>query len=241
MSAINSTKEGTASSFQDTEQSHRRENFINRNLEISEDVDYCQQVFTITLICIQSNPIEDQYKIRFSLFLRSKYLPYLIKERDNNPMPPYALWMHSYDQKCKGTQPDATAFFCQMLDAHSGSDSDLEFRRFLDKNCQFLLELCRRPIDPMPASIPLTPRSNLELQLVLVDRALEAQSKASFPTKMESKMEDEVKGEVLGKLSELTESIKSVIEVVANGSTKTMSNGSNSLERPSKKRKAAPK
>ncbi|TEY40908.1 hypothetical protein BOTCAL_0414g00070 [Botryotinia calthae] len=150
-------------------------------------------------------------------------------------------WMHLYYQKCKGAQPDTTEFCCQMLDSYSGSDFDLEFRGFLDKNCQFLLELCRRPMDPMPASIPLTPCSNLELQLVLVDRALEAQSKASFPTKMESKMEDKLKGEVLGKLSELTESIKSVIEVVANGGTKTMSNGSNSLEQLSKKRKGAPK
>ncbi|TGO48622.1 hypothetical protein BCON_0235g00210 [Botryotinia convoluta] len=128
----------------------------------------------------------------------------------------------------------------QMLNAHIGSAFDLEFKGFLDKNCQFLLELCRKPAESIPASVPLAPRANLEFQLVLVDRALETKSKALISTKVEGKMEDKVKGEVLGNLSELAGSIKSVIDVVANGGTKIISNGSNSLEQPSKRRKDAP-
>ncbi|TGO24228.1 hypothetical protein BPAE_0108g00210 [Botrytis paeoniae] len=124
-----------------------------------------------------------------------------------------------------------------MLNAHIGSAFDLEFKGFLNKNCQFLLELCRKPAESMPASVPLTPCTKLELQLILVNRALETKSKVHVSNNVEGKMEDKFQGEVLGKLSELTRSIKSVIEVVANGGTKIASNGSKSLEQPSKKRK----
>ncbi|KAF7912903.1 uncharacterized protein EAF01_001924 [Botrytis porri] len=127
-----------------------------------------------------------------------------------------------------------------MLDSHSGSEFDLAFRAFLDKNCQFFLELCKKSANSMPAPAPLKSHANFKLQLVLVDRALEAQSKASVSTKVEGKMEDKFQGEVLGKLSELAGSIKTVIEVVANGGTKIVSNGSNSPKQPSKKRKGAP-
>ncbi|TGO09683.1 hypothetical protein BTUL_0157g00210 [Botrytis tulipae] len=240
MSAVNSTPEGTALSFENTQQSSRKASFLRRCPEFAQDYDLLNRVLTIALICIQSNPIEDHYINRFLLFLGMVYLPYLIKERDNDPLPPYAVWMQRHDQYYSGSHPSIISTCRQMLESHSGSKSDLEFKGFLDKNCQFFLELCRETINPISGLAPLKSHANFELQLVLVDRSLESKSKASVSTKVEGKMEDKVKGEVLGKLSELAGSIKSVIEVVANGGTKITSNGSSSLEQPSKKRKEAP-
>ncbi|TGO43025.1 hypothetical protein BHYA_0004g01520 [Botrytis hyacinthi] len=228
MSAVNSTPEGTASSFEDTQQSSRKDSFLKRCPEVAKDYDLMNQVLTITLICIQSNPIEDHYINRFLMFLGTVYLPYLINERDNT------LCLHI------GSHPSTTSSCRQILDSHSGSESDLEFKEFLDKNCQFFLELCRGTTNPIPEPAPLKSHANFELQLILVDRSLESKSKASASAKVEGKMEDNVKGEVLGKLSELAGSIKSVIEVVAKGGTKIISKESNSLEQPSKKRKKIP-
>ncbi|TGO55229.1 hypothetical protein BOTNAR_0249g00020 [Botryotinia narcissicola] len=163
------------------------------------------------------------------MFLGTVYVPYLIKERDNDPLPPYAVWMHRYGQ------------YYGMLDSHRRSKSDLEFKGFLDKNCQFFLELCRETRNPIPGPAPLKSHANFEIQLVLVDRSLEFKPKATVSTKVEGKMEDNVKREVLGRLSELAGSIKSMIEVVAKGDTKITSKESNSLEQPSKKRKGTPK
>ncbi|KAF7951096.1 uncharacterized protein EAE97_002647 [Botrytis byssoidea] len=240
MSAVNLIPEGTASSLEGMQQSSRKESFLKRCPEFAQDYDLLNRVLTIALICIQSNHIEDHYINRFLMFLGTKYLPCLIRERDNDPLPPYAVWKHRSSQYYGESHPSITSSCRQMLDSHSGSKSDLEFRGFLDKNCQFFLELCRETINPIPGPAPLKSYANFELQLVLVDRSLESKSKASVSTKVEAKMEDKVKGEVLGKLSELAGSIKSVIEVVANGGTKITSNGSNSLEQPSKKRKEAP-
>ncbi|KAF7884335.1 uncharacterized protein EAF02_004671 [Botrytis sinoallii] len=244
MSAIDSTQESTALSFQDKQQLRRKESFLDRCPKLPKDHNLLNQILTIALICIQSNPIEDRHINKFITFLGIIYLPRLIKERDNDPLPPHEVWMYRCVQYYSECVPSITSSCRQMLESHSGSESDLEFKGFLEKNCQFLLELCRKPAESIPAPVPtpsLTPRTNLELQLVLVDRALEAESKVHVSKKVEGKMEDKVKGEVLGKLSELAGSIKSVIEVVANGGSNIASNGSNCLDQPSKKRKGAPK
>ncbi|KAF7935956.1 uncharacterized protein EAE98_002176 [Botrytis deweyae] len=244
MSAIDSTQEGTALSFQDVQQLRRKKSFLDRCSQLPKDHNLLNQILTIALICIQSNPIEDHHINGFLRFLGMIYLPRLISNRDNDPLPPPAVWMHRYVHYYSECVPSITSSCRQMLDSHSGSEPDLEFKGFLEKNCQFLLELCRKPAEsiPAPAVTPLlTPRTNLELQLVLVDRALEAKARVHVSKKVEGKMEDKVKGEVLGKLSELAGSIKSVIEVVANGGSNIASNGSNSLDQPSKKRKGAPK
>ncbi|KAF5870032.1 uncharacterized protein Bfra_010178 [Botrytis fragariae] len=166
----------------------------------------------------------------FLTFLGTIYLPCLIKECEDDPLPPHAVWIHRYVRGHNGSHPSTTSSCRQMLNSHSGSEVDVEFRGFLDKNCQFFLELCKKPKKFMPAPDPFKSHANFELQLVLIDRALEAQSKASVSAKVEGKMEDKVKGEVLGKLSELAGSIKSVIEVVANGGRKNIPDRFNSLE-----------
>ncbi|KAF7895269.1 hypothetical protein EAF00_007083 [Botryotinia globosa] len=191
MSAVNSTPEGTASSFEDTQQSSRKECFLKRCPEFAKDCDLLNQVLTIALICNQSNFIEHHYI--------------------DDPL---------------------DAYICSTL-RRNGSKFDLEFKRFLERNCQFLLELCMKPAESPSYSVLITPRTNLELQLVLVDRALETKSKVRVSRTAEGKMEDKFQDEILGKLSELAGSIKSMIEAAANGS--------NSLEQPSKKRKSAPK
>lgn len=233
MSRIYLTKRHTALTLKGMLQTSRKNEFLSGFPKFPKDHDFLNQVLSIASICIQSNPIQGDLVDEFLAFLGTIYLPRLIKERNNDPMTPRALWMHTYVPDDDESILSIPASKHRMLSAHIGSAPDLEFKTFLEQNCQFLLELCRKPAESIPALVPITPRTNLELQLVLVDRALEAQSKASVSTKMEGKMEDNVKGEVLGKVLELAGSIKSVIEVAANGS--------DSLERPSKKRKGAPK
>ncbi|KAF7868633.1 hypothetical protein EAF04_005164 [Stromatinia cepivora] len=126
-----------------------------------------------------------------------------------------------------------------MLNFHHGTEFDLGLKEFLKQNCKFLLELCEKPVDPKPVPAPLT---NLKLQLIIVDRSLEAGSKApgaraTTLTKAPAPRNDsgtkvgtDLKGEVFEKLSELFGSFKSGIEVVSNGDTKLISNVFNSLE-----------
>ncbi|QSZ29002.1 hypothetical protein DSL72_003511 [Monilinia vaccinii-corymbosi] len=81
-----------------------------------------------------------------------------------------------------------------MLDSHRGSPFDLKFGEFFKENCEYLVELCKKPADhrptqfcrmlgdPKPAPVPI---EKLQLQLVLVDRALEAKSRARVPKEVE--------------------------------------------------------
>ncbi|KAF7951426.1 hypothetical protein EAE96_006738 [Botrytis aclada] len=237
MSGIYLTKKHTALTFDDMLQSSRKDKFLSEFSKFPKDYDFLNQVLTIASICMQSDPIQCDSIDEFLAFLGIIYLPYVIKQRDNDPISPRVIWMRTHIQR---NPRIILATQHKMLNAHIGSAFDLEFRGFLDKNCQFLLKLCRKPAKPKPASVPLVPSANLELQLVLVDRALEVKSKVRVSKEVEGKMKDKDDGEVLQKLSELAGSIKSVIEVVANGGTKIISNGSNSLEQPSKKRKEIP-
>ncbi|KAJ8058325.1 hypothetical protein OCU04_012516 [Sclerotinia nivalis] len=104
-----------------------------------------------------AHAIDDGDLDSFLAFLGIKYLPYLIRERDSDPLSLHAV-------QCR-----------QMLNDHHGTKFDLESKEFLKQNCKFLLELCEKPVDPNPAPAPLT---SLKLQLVIVDRSLEARSKA---------------------------------------------------------------
>lgn len=118
-----------------------------------------------------------------------------------------------------------------MLDAHNNSRDDLKFKEFLGKNCQSLVELCQKTAGHELYSAP-APITNLELELVLVDRALEAKSKISVPAnEVESQMADKSKDDMLSKL---LGSMKSLVDVMTNGDAAL---ASNSLEQPNKKRK----
>lgn len=114
--------------------------------------------------------------------------------------------------------------------------SILNSKNSYKRTANFFSNSVRSLQDPkQPQTHTLT---NLELPLVLIDRALEAKSKSFAPRNApETKIGTDFKDEAFEKLSELLGSVKSVIEVVSNGDRKLVSN---SLEQSNKERKDAP-
>ncbi|KAB8291149.1 hypothetical protein EYC80_009837 [Monilinia laxa] len=118
-----------------------------------------------------------------------------------------------------------------MLDAHNNTKYDLESKAFLAKNCQSLFELCQKPV-AVGHEVCSAPITNLELKLLLVDRALEAKSMTRVPeNEVGIKMTDTSKEEMLLKL---LGSMKSLVDVMAKGDVAL---ASKSLEHSNKKRK----
>ncbi|QSZ29004.1 hypothetical protein DSL72_003513 [Monilinia vaccinii-corymbosi] len=114
----------------------------------------------------------------FVAFIGVVYLPYLQKERNNNPMSPYALWIQN---NYRDHQRNRKISICDdFLRWHAQTSFDVAFEASMMENCKFVLELFKEApqfqetfdLKPDPVPVP-----NLELELVLADRALEAKSR----------------------------------------------------------------
>ncbi|KAI9644941.1 hypothetical protein NHQ30_006975 [Ciborinia camelliae] len=150
------------------------EEFWRQNPAFPKDLRYFGQVLTLTIIIEETFTNFDRDLL--AGFIGTIYLPYLYRERKNNPLSPIALWEQSNNHR-DNREPRDCSIFDNLHHCHRNSEFDIAFRAFLEENCSFVLELFREEpsvVLQTPAQIPVP---NLELELVLADRALEAKSR----------------------------------------------------------------
>ncbi|APA06285.1 predicted protein [Sclerotinia sclerotiorum 1980 UF-70] len=137
----------------DSNQVFRPDAFFWRRTN-SPDYANLNQILTLTLIIKDVHTIKDEDVGKFLKLFGAQYLPYLIGECDNDPLSPYALWVligGAEDSRSSWQARVDAKFYRTLLDDHRGSEFDLKFKEFLQKNCQFLLELCKKPARPEAA------------------------------------------------------------------------------------------
>ncbi|KAI9644942.1 hypothetical protein NHQ30_006976 [Ciborinia camelliae] len=197
--------------------------FLLRYPKFPEDPEFLSYTLTLTIIIQEVHDIDKQHLDNFLAFIGIVYLPYLIHGRDNNPWPPHALWLHAYSgsldrsENQTAHEKEAAEDCHGMLSAYRGGLSDLKHKEFLAKNCPFLIEHCKKPTDlKLYAAV-----ENLELESALVDRALEARSKASVTTKeVGIKMDDKLQKQFANKAKELVGSMNLELEIVSSSAGK---------------------
>lgn len=148
-----------------------------------KDLRYLGQVLTIATITKDRMMVHDNDT--FVTFIGTVYLPYLRRERKNDPMSPSALWKHNkYPDVRPSISPSPAALVSdKLLKCHHKSSFDVVFRASLMEHCQFVLELLKKEPPEMSETVLPIEIPNLEFELLLADRALEAKSREAGASK----------------------------------------------------------
>lgn len=152
------------------------DDFFFQNPTFPKDHKYLAQMLTLASLILVRIPVRDENNL--VSFLGTTYVPYLIKEQNNNPASPFQLWQHL------GLQNSEQRMWCQLLIDHYSTPFHHAFRAHLEENCKFVVKLCGEGIKQgVSFALPVACLfQDLEFELAQVSRTLEIAARERLET-----------------------------------------------------------